>query len=140
MNQPSPGYRCEATAPDASPVPGGRGDSECTETGRRHSGPGPPPPGVGFAPGGPVDGGGAGEAALALPVAAVVPVDGELGRAGRVAVDLDDVDLRRPRLVVRFPPECTTRSGAAGGADPGLPVAVLLGERVLRVDAPDGVR
>lgn len=33
MNQPMPGYFSEATAPDASPAPGGSGASACTRTG-----------------------------------------------------------------------------------------------------------
>ena len=59
------------------------------------------------------------------------------GPVGSFAVDLDDVDLGRPRLVVGLAPEGRPGAVAAGGADPGLPVAVLLGELVLGVDAAD---
>ena len=220
MNQPRPEWRCDATAPDASPLPGGSGrlglqphreaavaltaggavlrradrrfrrdrrrcpDPHPVDVRRRsgrdvaaHRGPVDDlrvedrvegaaiveggGPGRGAEPLDPVDEPGhtfgaplgaedvevlgevgPGELALALEVAAALPpVGGELRPAGPVrpvAVDLDDVDLRRPRLVVRLAPEGRAGAEAAGDPDPGLPVAVLLGELVLGMDAADG--
>ncbi len=87
---------------------------------------------------------GAGVLAPALQVPPTPPpMHGELGPVGPgrpVAVDLDDVELRRPRFVVRLAPEGGPGAVAARRADPGLPVAELLGELVLGVDTADAPR
>src|SRR5581483_590460 len=79
------------------------------------------------------------EALVPLPVAAVAPVHGHDDGVGPVTADLLHVELRRPDLAGRLPPEGAVEPGAGRRPQAHLPVAVALVEAPLGVEAGTGV-